>query len=308
MYSDIHEKHVTVKGLGVGDILEYLVRYRTVKPEVAGQFWTQYDFNKDLVIRDEQLEISVPAGKYVKVSSPELKPQITDEAGRRVYRWKTSNLQRRDPELQPKRELPRPAVQLTTFRTWEEVGSWYAGLQKTQLELTPSIRAKAAEITKGLTTDDEKLGLLYAFVATRFHYASLSFGIGRFQPHPADEVLGNEYGDCKDKHTLLAALLKASGFEAAPALISSSHKFDPDVPSPGQFDHLITFVPRGDSAIWLDTTPEVAPFGLLTSNLRGQQALVVPSDKPAKLMKTPEVLDAARFAACAMDQLESRSL
>jgi hypothetical protein len=38
LYSDIHEKHVAVKGLAVGDVLEYLVRFRVVKPEVAGHF------------------------------------------------------------------------------------------------------------------------------------------------------------------------------------------------------------------------------------------------------------------------------
>ena len=36
MYSDIHEKHVTVKGLGVGDVLEYSIRYRTFKPQIPG--------------------------------------------------------------------------------------------------------------------------------------------------------------------------------------------------------------------------------------------------------------------------------
>ena len=44
MYSDVHEKHVTVKALGVGDVLEYVVRYRTVKPQVPGQFWYEYNF------------------------------------------------------------------------------------------------------------------------------------------------------------------------------------------------------------------------------------------------------------------------
>jgi hypothetical protein len=39
MYSDVHEKHIAVKGLGVGDVLEYLVRYRVLKPEIPGQFW-----------------------------------------------------------------------------------------------------------------------------------------------------------------------------------------------------------------------------------------------------------------------------
>src|SRR5579884_1952821 len=49
MYSDIHEKHVAVKGLGVGDVLEYSVRYRTFKPQVPGQFWWEYSFDKNLI-------------------------------------------------------------------------------------------------------------------------------------------------------------------------------------------------------------------------------------------------------------------
>ena len=270
LYSDVHEKHVAVKGLGVGDVLEYLVRFRVVKPEVPGHFWYEHSFSKDAIIQDEKLEINVPADKYVKVVSPEFKPEIKDEGGRRIYRWAYSNLQikEKDPNEIPRRIPPNPSVQVTTFASWEDVGRWYGSLQKGPLEVTPEIRAKAAELTKGLTTDDEKMRAIYNFVALRFHYIGLDFGIGRYQPHAADDVLGNGYGDCKDKHTLLAALLKASGYDAWPALIHGQRKLDPDVPSPAQFNHVITVVPVGGQFIWLDTTPEVAPYGLLLSVLR----------------------------------------
>src|ERR1700675_953992 len=55
LYSDIHEKHVAVKGLGVGDVLEYLVRFRVVKPQVPGHFWYEHSFAKDAIIKDEKL-------------------------------------------------------------------------------------------------------------------------------------------------------------------------------------------------------------------------------------------------------------
>jgi len=288
LYSDVREKHVTVKALGVGDTLEYLVRYRSLKPEVPGQFWFQYSFQKDAIVQDEELDITIPRDKYVKISSPELKPQIKDENTSRTYTWKSTNLVRKDTtEQAPKRYLPNPSVQLTTFHTWDEVGRWYGDLQKTQLVVTPAIRAKAAELMKGLTSDEDRIRALYNFVSTRIHYVSLSFGVGRYQPHVAEEVLENEYGDCKDKHTLLAALLKAAGYDAVPALISSSHKLDPDVPSPAQFDHVITVVPRSNNVTWLDTTPEVAPFGLLLANLRDKQALVISDGKLASLQTTP---------------------
>jgi tetratricopeptide (TPR) repeat protein len=154
--------------------------------------------------------------------------------------------------------------------------------------VTPAIRAKAAELTKDLKTDDEKIRAIYNFVSLRFHYIGLDFGIGRYQPHTADDVLGNGYGDCKDKHTLLASSLKAAGYDAWPALIHSQRKLDPELPSPAQFNHVITVVPIADQLIWLDTTPEVAPYGLLLNVLRDKQALVISSTKGPVLMRTPQ--------------------
>jgi tetratricopeptide (TPR) repeat protein/transglutaminase-like putative cysteine protease len=289
LYSDIHEKHVAVKGLAVGDVLEYLVRYRIVKPLVPGQFWEEYSFTKSAIANDEQLEINVPKSKYVKVVSPEFKPEAGDEGTRRIYRWKHSNLEvkEKDPNEPPRRIPPNPDVQITTFASWEDVGRWYGSLQKTQMELTQSIQSKAAELTKGLTSDDDKIHALYNFVSLKYHYVGLDFGIGRFQPHAADDVLDNGYGDCKDKHTLLATLLKAVGIDAWPVLIHATRKLDPDVPSPAQFNHVITVVPRGEKLLWLDTTPEVSPYGLLLLNLRDKQALMIPANKPASLVTTP---------------------
>jgi len=236
-----------------------------------------------------RLEISFPAGKSVKIVSPEFKPEISEEAGRRIYRWKHSNLivKQQDPNEIPRRIPPNPDVQVTTFSSWEEVGKWYGDLQKPSLEVTPAIQAKAAELTKGLNTDEEKIHAIYNFVALKYHYIGLDFGIGRYQPHAADDVLDNGYGDCKDKHTLLATLMKAVGIEAWPVLIHAQRKLDPDVPSPAQFNHVITVVPLGGSFVWLDTTPEVAPYGLLLLALRDKQALMIPSNKTVALVTTP---------------------
>ncbi|MFQ5694570.1 MAG: tetratricopeptide repeat protein, partial [Terriglobia bacterium] len=123
-----------------------------------------------------------------------------------------------------------------------------------------------------------------------YRYVSLSFGVGRFQPHPAAEVFANGYGDCKDKHTLFASLLRAVGLKAYPVLIHSQRTLDAEVPSPSQFDHLITAIPVGDELVWLDTTAEVAPFGLLASVLRDKQALVIADSSEPHLVETPAQL------------------
>ena len=289
-YSDIRQKHVAVRGLSAGDTLEYQVRSRTHTPLLPGQFWLVDDFTRNAIVLEETLEVSVPADRAVKTKFGELKPTVSEEGGRRIYSWKTSNLKRKtEDELKAEpAEPPPPAVQFTTFQSFEEVGQWYERLQRERVEPTPGIRAKAAELTKGTKSDEEKLKAIYNYVSLNFRYIGIAFGIGRYQPNAAADVLANQYGDCKDKHTLLASLLKAAGLAGYPALINSSRKTDLDMPSPAQFDHVITAVPQGDKYLWLDTTSEVAPFGFLLFSLRDKQALLMPDGKTPVMVRTPE--------------------
>jgi hypothetical protein len=288
MYSDVHEKHVAVKGLGVGDVLEYETTLRTLKPDVPGHFWLEYSFEKNSIILDEELDLDLPADKAIKINCADLQPAVTTSGNRKHYRWISSNLKRPDPDAPPKSTKHwKPSVQVTTFSSWQQVGEWYASLAKDRLTITPAIQAKADELTKGLKTNDEKIHAIFNDVALHIHYVGLDFGIGRYQPHAADDVLSNEYGDCKDKHTLLAALLKAEGIEAWPTLISSSRPLDADTPSPAQFDHVITMVSLNGKLTWMDSTAEVVPVGMLLANLRDKQALAIPAGKPAYLERTP---------------------
>ena len=232
---------------------------------MPGQFWYDDVFVDDAVVLNQTLEIRVPKDKYVQVSSPNLRAETHDEGGQRVYVWKHSHLEPSKPEDKKKEAAEnRPLkVQLTTFKDWEEVGNWWGALAAEQAKVTPAIESKAKELTAGLSTDAEKERAIYQYVAMKFRYISISFGAGRYRPHSAGEVLANQYGDCKDKHTLFAALLKAAGIQAWPALVGVGIKFDSSVPSPAQFNHVITVLPQDGKYVWLDTTAEVAPFGLV---------------------------------------------
>jgi tetratricopeptide (TPR) repeat protein len=296
VYTDYRQKHITVPGLRPGEVLEYDLLTVIHTPLAAGQFWTEYEFDKTSIVLDEEVDVDVPAGRAVKIKNKAGRdPKISEENGRRLYHWSSSHLERedddkakdKDKDKKKKKHRPdddRPDIQLTTFATWEQIGRWYAGLEKDRRAPSPEVRAKAAELTKGLNTDLEKTEALYDFVAKNFRYVSLSLGVGRYQPHPASDVLHNQYGDCKDKHTLLASMLEAEGLHASSVLINSSRKLDPDVPSPSQFDHVITMLPMGKEEVWMDTTAEVGPFRLLAFSLRKKQALVIPPvDPPSSL-------------------------
>lgn len=301
VYTDYHEKHVSVPALRPGDVLEYHFVRTITSPLAPGQFWTAYNFAEKGIVLDEELEINVPKDRQITLKTkPGYDPKITEAGDRRVYHWTRSHLKDED-EGNKKKKKPEnpedeiPQVQLTTFKSWQELGAWYASLERDRRVPDASVKTEAAELVKGKTDDMAKVKALYDYVSRNIRYVSLSFGLGRIQPHAASEVLANGYGDCKDKNTLLAALLDAEGFHSTSVLIGSHMKLDPDVPSPMQFDHVITRVPVDGKEIWLDSTPGVAPFRMLSAGLRHKQALAILPDNKSELVWTPSELPFEAF-------------
>lgn len=298
VYTDLRQKHVTVRGLRPGDILEYHIIWRMHTPLAPDHFWFEQDFSnpESLITLDDQLEVNIPRDSKVKLkTAPGFDPIIKEQDQRRIYTWKYSNLKREDKDEKAEAakkkgdddEPKRPQIQMTTFQSWDQVGQWYAGLERDRIVPDQKIRAKTEELLRGRNTDREKIEALYEFVAKNFRYVSLSLGQGRYQPHAAADVFANQYGDCKDKHTLLSSMLIAAGLRASPALMNSARKIDADVPSPGQFDHVITAVNLAGERLWMDTTSEVAPFRLIAPQLRDKKALLVSANAPASLETTP---------------------
>ncbi|MGB2713800.1 MAG: DUF3857 domain-containing protein [Vicinamibacterales bacterium] len=294
VYTDFRQKHVTVPSLRPGETLEFSAITTIQTPLAAGHFWAEYSFQKIGIILDEQLEFDLPAGRSVTLKTqPDADPIESQADGRAIYRWTSSHLttekdEKEETDDTEKADEPRRAdVRLTTFQSWDEVGRWYSALEKASRTPTPEIRRKAADLVAGKTSDAQKLEALYDFVAPNFRYVSISLGSGRYQPRAAHDVLRDQYGDCKDKHTLLVSLMESIGLRASTVLIHSAVKLDPDFPSPSQFDHVITKAVVGSEPMWLDVTTEIAPFRLLSPNLRKKQALVVSSSGTARLEETP---------------------
>ncbi len=287
MYSDYRQRHISVAALEPGDTLEYRTVTRVVTPLAAGNFWYEYTFPKGIAVNEDRLEIDIPKSREVKLKTPTRKPEMQETGDRRVYTWVVKDIQPERDKEKDEDEETGPDVQVTTFTDWKQVAEWYAKLQGERMTVDDSVRKKAEELTKGADTPTEKARRLYDFVARSVRYVSISLGVGRYQPHSASDVLQSGYGDCKDKHTLFSALLRAEGIQSYPVLINSSRKLDVDVPSPAQFDHVITAARLGTGLTWLDTTPEVTPFGLILYQLRNKQAVLASEDSEGGLQRTP---------------------
>ena len=291
-YADAKEKHVAVPALVPGDELEYEISTRIVTPRAPGEFWYQHTFLDSAIVLDERLEISVPETRKVILESSAGSPyKSSHESGRTIYRWKRANLtlpadasSKKDAE---QTKAKAPDVQLTTFATWESVGRWYAKLKAGRADPTPEIRAKTQELVQGRASDLERMRALYDYVSTNIRYVNVPFGVNNYQPRSAADVFSSKYGDAKDEHVLLAAMLKAAGIVSDAVLIPFARKLSASLPSPAQFDHVITAAPLGSETIWMDTTAEVAPFRLLASPLRNKSALLVAANEMGRIIQTP---------------------
>ena len=291
LYSDAREKHLSVPPLHPDDVVEYQVIEIIQQPLISGQFWFEHDFEKNAIMLDQKLVVDVPAERPLKLKTRAgLDAGMEEANGRRIYSWSTSHTSRSEDtstKSVQQKGAEEPDVRLSTFSSWEELGTWYQSILLAGSAVTPEIQKKADEITQSAKSPAEKLDLLYDYVALKFRSVSLALGATRYEPHPLAAILKNGYADSMDKHALLASLAAAEGMHADAVLVSAQRKLDPELPSPAAFDHVITRFTPADGPIWLDASTEVAPFGLIISALRHKQALDIPFEGPAAFVETP---------------------
>ncbi len=169
----------------------------------------------------------------------------------------------------------------------------------------------------------EKIRRLAFYVQHSVRYVAIEIGIGGFQPHAAHEVLANGYGDCKDKATLLSAMLHEAGLDSYYVLINNDRDYlAPDFPSPVGFNHAILAIRLPQQAtgqelfanlshtrlgplLLFDPTDSSTPLGYLPPSLQSNSALLV-TDEGGELVKLPLLSPSTnrllRIATLALDK------
>ena len=107
---------------------------------------------------------------------------------------------------------------------------------------------------------------------------AVELGQSAFQPHSAESVYENRYGDCKDMATLLVALLRDAGIsDATPVLLhaESRQPVESNLPSLDAFNHCIARATVDSKPYWFDCTAEICGFGSIPGGDRGAHVLVV---------------------------------
>ena len=184
----------------------------------------------------------------------------------------------------------RPRLMLGVGRDWQTVATEYAAMVDGQIGSWNA--GKYLPAMDGGLDREGKISAIVSWLNREIRYTGVEFGDASIMPRPPAEVLKRKYGDCKDKSTLLVALLRAAGIKANVALLQSGTGVDIDagLPAMNVFDHAIVYVP-GDPDLWLDPTDPDLRVGVIPAADQGRLALVA-SPTTTALLHTPEATSA----------------
>lgn len=185
-------------------------------------------------------------------------------------------------------------------QSWPELAHAASDIMEPRIAAASvELRTKAAALTAGKTNRWDKIRALAEFAQKEITYLAVILDkdcLAGYRPHAADEVLKNRFGDCKDKTTLLIALLRAIGEDGKPVLVFSGNPIavQPEWASP-RFNHVITCVAADKDvpANWpvidagslghvvlFDPTNSFTPVGLLPQEDQGGYGLIVAAQSP----------------------------
>jgi hypothetical protein len=267
---------------------------KQLRPYMSEEDW---DIQGTIPIVQEAMEIALPPGGHYAESWRKYEPIKPVETANNHLRWEIKDM----PSLDLENVKSEPAWSALAARMslkwgdsavkgaegqWRQLGLWMEQLEEHRAEPTPEITAKTQELIAGAPDLYTKLSRITTYIQKNVRYFVVIRGIGGWQAHYAGDIYRNCYGDCKDKTTLLIAMLQAAGIKAHYFHVDSRRGIiDPAAPSL-YGNHMITAIeipsgendPRlmarakaanGTTLLIFDPTDEQTPVGSIRTQLQG---------------------------------------
>lgn len=262
-----------VEDLRIGDVVEWSYTLRGADPTLGGKIDRRLYFGGAEPFGRIHARLLVDETRVLRFAAAS--PDGNTEAyranrgsvgGLAVYEWDFIDVAGSKPQPESPSWFPSEAsVQVSESASWAEVAALSTSQFRPTGASSKELRAWVKQARSAFPSDDDLLLHAIRFVQDEVRYVGLEEGLGRRHPTAPSKVLERRFGDCKDKASLLVALLAEAGIEAHPALVSTTHGhvLADRLPSLGVFDHAIVQVRAKSGKIyWVDATLRLQGGGL----------------------------------------------
>lgn len=289
LYSNARVHIISFPEITEGAVVEYKVKIYRSQLINKKDFVLSYPLQAGEPIITQAFCIGLPQerGLYIKpinerynTFGARLKPKVENRDGRTTYRWRFENT----PQIIPETNMPpqveiNPALLVSTFQGWQDVYDWWWHLAQDKIKADGGIQEKVRELIGQETGEEARARAIYNFCAQKIRYVAVEYGQAGYEPHRAEDIFRNKYGDCKDQAILLVTMLKEAGIAAWPVLIPTKeyYSLQEDFPS-ALFNHCIAAAVVEGEVIFMDPTAETCAFGDLPVDDQDRQVLVVKED------------------------------
>lgn len=278
IFSDFTSITVVFPDVEVGDSVGLAYRIVQTEPMFPGHFSVAHTFSKYWACDEARIKVSAPAGLWTQHEALHLTATpVKDGDGRKVWEWTFRN-------PAPEKWTPeqagiftvaeQPSLYFSTFKSYAQLVEAYAVRARPKAAVTDRLRKLAQDVAGAEKSPRDQARALYEWITRNITYSGNCIGVGAVVPHDTDAVLDNRMGDCKDRATLLQALLSARGIPSVQALINAGELYElPRVPVISSLNHVINYLPSLD--LYVDATSNDVPFGMFPMTLSEKPVLHV---------------------------------
>ncbi len=252
----------------------------------------RFYFGSSVAVQHTRLILDAPSAlplRYGIHLLPDLKPQRNEAEGRVRITFDYGLINTIDDvEAELPSDIPAyPSITFSTGDAWHQVAEEYGKIVDKQISGV-DLKYLVGKLIAGKVSRDEKAAAILGYLGREVRYTGVEFGESALVPHLPSETLARKYGDCKDKSSLLVAMLRVAKIPAYVALLNAGSREDvaPDLPGVGLFDHAIVYVP-GNPDLWIDATDEYARLGEIPNGDQGRLALIARPGGGDSLVRTP---------------------
>lgn len=302
LYSNARALIISMPSVDIGSIIEYKAKIYSSKLIDKDKFSFVYRLREPYPIGKASFKLITPkkcklAFKFFNENYAQgvnLRPAKEESDTQIVYSWVFKEIAPIIPEDgMPELSYINPAIAISNFDSWDTAYKWWHGLYKDKLSLSKEIKDFVNELIKGANDDLEKARRIYEFCAQNVRYVAVEYGESGHEPHKADDIFLNRYGDCKDKAILLVAMFRQAGLNAYPVLIPTREIYDISTDFPQvQFNHAIAVLSYKEESIFMDATASTTAFRDLPLDDQERNVFVF-FDDGYKILTTPVIKDNA---------------